>query len=108
VTKEREGSPLFEVALFLVACARDCLDEPPIFGPRRMIAATSRLIAVAEATGTADPTMTRLGEQISARGNLLGIDPAALAAWLDELMVELSRAAAARNQASVDDRGERP
>jgi hypothetical protein len=100
-----EGSPLFEIVLFLVACARDCIDEPPIFGPRRMVDAANRLIAVADATGPADPSLRRLGEQISARGSLLGLEAGPLAAWLDELLGELSTEAKRRNIAASEPPG---
>lgn len=35
---------LFEHALYLVASARDCLDEPLVYGPFRMVEGVSRLI----------------------------------------------------------------
>jgi hypothetical protein len=101
MSPKEEENRMFEVVLFLVACARDCLDEPPIFGPRRMIDAAGRLIKAADAIGVADGAMTRLGEQIADRGNLLGLDAATLAAWLDQLLVELSVEAKARNVAAL-------
>lgn len=101
MSSKDEENRMFEIVLFLLACARDCLDEPPIFGPRRMIDAANRLIGAADAIGVADEAMTRLGEQITDRGSLLGLDAATLAAWLDELLVELSTEAKARNVAAL-------
>lgn len=34
---------LFELALFLATSARNCVDEPPLYGPFRLLDALSRL-----------------------------------------------------------------
>jgi hypothetical protein len=34
---------LFELAIFLVTSARNCIDEPPLYGPFRLLDALSRL-----------------------------------------------------------------
>jgi hypothetical protein len=34
---------LFELALFLATSARNCIDEPPLYGPFRLLDAMSRL-----------------------------------------------------------------
>ena len=39
-----DGPTPFETALYLVASARDCLDEPLIYGPFRMIEGVSRML----------------------------------------------------------------
>ena len=39
----------FELALYLVAAARDCLDEPLLYGPFRMVEGVSKLLARVEA-----------------------------------------------------------
>lgn len=76
----------FDVSVYLMACARDCLDEPPLFGPRRMVEATARLVS-----DTGDPVLARLREQIEQRrAALLGMDRDAFAVWLDELVAGLA------------------
>jgi steroid delta-isomerase-like uncharacterized protein len=76
----------FDVSVYLMACARDCLDEPPLFGPRRMVEATARLVADAS-----DPALARLREQIEERrGALLGMDRDAFAVWLDGVVSDLA------------------
>jgi steroid delta-isomerase-like uncharacterized protein len=88
------GELTFELATHLVACARDCLDEPPLFGPRRMVEAAAR-IASADSD---DPALRLLGERIGEqRGALLGMEREELASWLDGLIGEL--AAEARRRA---------
>jgi len=66
----------FDVSVYLMSCARDCLDEPPLFGPRRMIEATSRLVA-----GTSDPVLQHLAAQM---------DRDDFAGWLDDLVGDLA------------------
>jgi steroid delta-isomerase-like uncharacterized protein len=76
----------FDVSVYLMSCARDCLDEPPLFGPRRMVEATGRLVA-----GASDPALRRLGAQIDERrGALLGMDRDDFAVWLDEVVGDLA------------------
>ncbi len=78
---------MFDIATYLIACARDCLDEPPLFGPRRMIEAAAR---VADA-GSDDPALRLLGERIAERRSaLLGMDRDDFAGWLDELVGQLA------------------
>lgn len=77
----------FDVSVYLMACARDCLDEPPLFGPRRMVEAAARLTAA----GSDDPGLRRLSEQIEERrGALLGMDRDAFAVWLDDVVSDLA------------------
>jgi steroid delta-isomerase-like uncharacterized protein len=76
----------FDVSVYLMSCARDCLDEPPLFGPRRMVEAAARLVA-----GASDPALRRLGAQIEdRRGALLGMDRDDFAVWLDEVVGDLA------------------
>jgi steroid delta-isomerase-like uncharacterized protein len=76
----------FDVSVYLMSCARDCLDEPPLFGPRRMVEATARLVQ-----GTSDPALRQLRAQIDERrGALLGMDYDDFARWLDEVVGDLA------------------
>jgi hypothetical protein len=42
-TKDTGNEYLFELALFLVTSGRNCIDEPPVYGPFRLLDALSRL-----------------------------------------------------------------
>jgi hypothetical protein len=42
-TKNTGNEYLFELALFLATSARNCIDEPPLYGPFRLLDALSRL-----------------------------------------------------------------
>src|SRR5262249_38121174 len=57
----RTDSDRFRMALYLVASARDCLDEPLIYGPFRMIEGVSRLL---NDSAPADPFLTEMKSQI--------------------------------------------
>jgi len=44
MTQKNTGNEyLFELALFLATSARNCIDEPPLYGPFRLLDALSRL-----------------------------------------------------------------
>jgi hypothetical protein len=42
-TRNMGNEYLFELALFLATSARNCIDEPPLYGPFRLLDALSRL-----------------------------------------------------------------
>ena len=42
-SKSKGNEYLFELALFLVTSARNCIEEPPLYGPFRLLDALSRL-----------------------------------------------------------------
>jgi hypothetical protein len=42
-TRNTANEYLFELALFLATSARNCIDEPPLYGPFRLLDALSRL-----------------------------------------------------------------
>lgn len=35
---------LFEIAVFLASSARNCIDEPPLYGPLRLLDALSKIV----------------------------------------------------------------
>jgi hypothetical protein len=84
---------LFEHVLYLVASARDCLDEPLIYGPFRMIEGVSRLIEAFPEDAFLDEAKARIdGEKYEVMG-----DRERFAAWLDELLRQFAAEAKRRN-----------
>jgi hypothetical protein len=84
---------LFEHVLYLVASARDCLDEPLIYGPFRMIEGVSRLIEAFADDSFLDEAKGRIdGEKYEVMG-----DRERFAAWLDELLRQFAAEAKRRN-----------
>jgi heme-degrading monooxygenase HmoA len=85
---------VFELALYLVASARDCLDEPLIYGPFRMIEGVSRLI---ERLGGEDEFLRSSKDTIDGEKYKVMAAREAFAAWLDELLRGFSAEAKHRN-----------
>jgi hypothetical protein len=50
---DNENDALFELATYLIASARDCLEEPLIYGPLRMIVGVEKIIEM----GRLDPSL---------------------------------------------------
>jgi hypothetical protein len=83
----------FELALYLVASARDCLDEPLLYGPFRMVEGVSKLLA----RPGGDEFLARAKETIdSEKYNVMG-ERERFAAWLDELLRDFAAEAKRRN-----------
>jgi uncharacterized protein DUF6092 len=87
------SEPFFDHVLYLVASARDCLDEPLIYGPLRLVEGVSRVIE-------ALPDDEFLQEQKrvidSEKWAVMG-DREQFAAWLDELLRQFAAEAKRRN-----------
>jgi hypothetical protein len=87
---------LFEHVTYLVASARDCLDEPLIYGPLRLVEGVSRVI-------DALPDDAFLQEQKRVIDNekweVMG-DRDRFAAWLDELLRQFAAESKRRNLAA--------
>src|SRR5215510_4474369 len=90
----RTDSDRFRMALYLVASARDCLDEPLIYGPFRMIEGVSRLL---NDRAPADPFLTEMKSQIDQQKYNVMADREAFGRWLDELLARFGAEAARRN-----------
>lgn len=88
-----DTSDLFVNVLYLVASARDCIDEPLIYGPFRMIEGVSRMLE----TSHGDSFLSKMkvaidGEKYSVMG-----DRASFACWLDDLLRDFAAEAKRRN-----------
>lgn len=82
----------FQLALYLVASARDCLDEPLVYGPFRMIEGVSRLLEE-----TDDPFLGRAKQEIDGEKYKVMARRDEFVAWLDELLREFAAEAKRRN-----------
>jgi nitroreductase len=103
-----DASELFVSVLYLVASARDCLDEPLIYGPFRMIEGVSRMLE----NPRGDTFLSKMKVAIDGeKYNVMG-DRASFARWLDDLLRDFASEAKRRNApapvpviASLDGRG---
>jgi nitroreductase len=89
------ASDLFVMATYLVASARDCLDEPLIYGPFRMIEGVSRMLERARA----DRFLAETKAQIDHQKYDVMADRVSFARWLDDLLREFAAEAGRRNAA---------
>jgi len=48
MARRKQGYDAFDLATYLVASARDCVDEPLIYGPLRMLEGVNRIIMMGE------------------------------------------------------------
>jgi hypothetical protein len=87
------SDPLFDHALYLVASARDCLDEPLIYGPLRMIEGVSRLV---EALPD-DEFLQGRKQVIDHEKYEVMADRDRFATWLDELLAQFAAESKRRN-----------
>ena len=81
--------------LYLVASARDCLDEPPIYGPFRLVDGVSRLAAALPD----DPFVQSIRDEIEREKVQVMGDRERFAAWLDDLLRRVAAEAKRRNLA---------
>ncbi len=87
------GPTPFETALYLVASARDCLDEPLIYGPFRMIEGVSRMLE----GQTGDSFLKEMKAAIDREKYNVMADRASFARWLDDLLRAFAAEAGRRN-----------
>lgn len=80
---------LYEVVGYMVTSARNLLDEPPLYGPFRLVDAVSRLVEVLEGEGMASPRLSALRERIEAGKYAVADDPEEFKRFLDALVQEV-------------------
>jgi nitroreductase len=104
----KSGAPeIFVNALYLVASARDCMDEPLIYGPFRMIEGVSRMLDGSRG----DTFLSRMKAEIDRQKYSVMADRVSFARWLDDLLRDFAAEAKRRNApaavplAAVDGRG---
>jgi Family of unknown function (DUF6092) len=80
------ADPVFDMSLYLVASARDGLDEPVPVCCFRMVEGVSRLLAAMGGGDEGDPFLAEMKGEIDARKLMVAENREAFAAWLDELL----------------------
>lgn len=82
VKTERLADDLFHLVGYLLSSAHGLYDEPPGYGPFRLLDAAGRLLAVLEDAGSSDPFLKDLRQAIDAERFGSG-DDQALRAFLN-------------------------
>ena len=88
---DSKNDALFELAAYLIASARDCLEEPQIYGPLRLIVGVEKIIEM----GKLDPTLYDEfleGKKASITKETLAVmsDREKFSKMLDEMLISFS------------------
>ena len=75
----------FKLLAFLITSARGCVDEPPLYGPLRLIDAAARLIEIMKEEGKATPELLELQELIEEKKHLVMYNEKEFIEFLDTL-----------------------
>jgi len=92
MTEQKTGNGyLFEIALFLATSAQGCLNEPPLYGPFRLLDALSKLADFPDhATGLApDPFLKEIKAIVDEKKFLVMYDVDAFRKAIDEIVEKL-------------------
>jgi len=81
----------FKLLTFLIVSARGCVEEPPIYGPLRLIDAAEKLIALMDKMGKADESLREIMKTIHERKFSVMKDESEFIKLLDELVLKISR-----------------
>ncbi|MCX8182550.1 MAG: DUF6092 family protein [Candidatus Methanomethyliaceae archaeon] len=86
---------IFELILFLATSAQGCLNEPPLYGPFRLLDAISRLIDLPDYGGSLaqDPFLKELKNFIDSRKFLVMYDVEGFKRAIDEVVMRLTNEA---------------
>ncbi|AHF80986.1 DUF6092 family protein [Thermococcus paralvinellae] len=81
----------FKLLAFLITSARGCVDEPPLYGPLRLVDAASRLIEIMRKEGKVNEQIIKLQKMIKEKMDLVMYDEEMFIEFLDELSKELAK-----------------
>ena len=92
---------VYSLAMFLLTSARGCLDEPPIYGPLRLLQALSRLAAVSQYADCikTDEFLASAMQKIDKNQHRALQSEGEFATFLDSLIKEFTDELKRRNQA---------
>ena len=80
----------FKLLAFLITSARGCVEEPPLYGPLRLVDAAARLIEIMEKEGKATPELLELQKLIEEKKDLVMYDEEGFVEFLDDLSKKLA------------------
>ena len=80
----------FKLLAFLITSARGCVDEPPLYGPLRLVDAAARLIEIMGKEGKVVPEILELQKLIEDKKDLVMYNEEGFIEFLDELSRKLA------------------
>ena len=76
----------FKLVCFMISSARGLLDEPKLYGPRRLVDATDMLLELLEGADTYDPSWRELANRLRSGKDPMQRDEDYSREFLDSLM----------------------
>jgi len=81
----------FQLLSFLITSARGCIDEPPLYGPLRLLDAASRVIDMMEKEKMVDEKISNIKKLILQAIDILMVDENEFIKIVDEISKELGK-----------------
>lgn len=91
IDKKKLKSSFFELLSFLIVSARNCVEEPKLYGPFRLIDGASRLIEILEKAGIEDPFFQEIKEKIEQKKYTVMGDKNQFIQFLDDLTQDFGK-----------------
>ena len=80
-----------ELFCFMTSSARNCVGEPPMYGPFRLIDSVEKIITILEKQGLADDFFKKKRAKIEENKLVLVTDKEAFIELLDELVMDFTK-----------------
>ena len=99
IEKRAISNYLFQLATYMAASARGCLEEPQSYGTFRLIDALGRVLKMQDYLPEAerDPFLEKIREDVERNKFLMLTDPKAFEQFIDDLILELTKEAKKRS-----------
>lgn len=88
--EDKLGDEFFVLLAFLVTSARNCVEEPKLYGPFRLVDGASRLIEILEGAGIADEFLVEMRGKIDGGKYSVMGDKDEFIKFLDDLTLDFA------------------
>jgi len=88
--KEHLKNNFFDLLSFLIVSARNCVEEPKLYGPFRLIDGASKLIEILEGEGLADEFLLKLRKKIEDKKYSVMSSKDEFTEFLDDLTLDFA------------------
>jgi hypothetical protein len=88
--KEHLKNNFFDLLSFLIVSARNCVEEPKLYGPFRLIDGASKLIEILEGEGLADEFLSKLRKKIEDKKYSVMSSKDEFTEFLDDLTLDFA------------------
>jgi len=88
--EDKSRDEFFALLAFLVTSARNCVEEPKIYGPFRLVDGASKLIGILEEAGVADEFFVAVRKKIDENKYSVMDDKSEFIKFLDDLTLDFA------------------